>query len=307
MNCVRCGSRIEEGSSACPSCGLKLKAAPKPPRPVRPRPQAPAGPQQPQPGGAAYPPPVSPGYVVPPPLVTEQQTGQPGVPPADIYAAAPPQETYPPGQAPGEAVRPGQYDDMWNTPPPSGGFPPPRKSGGKNQAPIALIIIIAVGIALIGGGAVAYFIFLRPGGTANVAQDTIDKYFNAVGSGDTETVKSLHTSDTQPPSEQLQLMSSTGGIMTYSDFELKTIDESAGEMSVEVVDFVITVSLMGQSESIRMSEMQSEIGLSENMVIELKEEGGKWLINEPVVLEPFEMTLPDTLDVPGTTVPLDGG
>lgn len=176
-------------------------------------------------------------------------------------------------------------------------------AGERKQAPIALIIIIAVGIALIGGGAIAYFTILRPGESANAAQETIDEYFNAVGSGDTETVKSLHTSDTQPSSEALQVISYTSGIMTYSDFELKTIDESAGEMSVEIVDFVVTVSYMGQSESIKMSEMQSEMGMSGDMVVKLKEENGKWLINEPVVLEPFEMTLPDTLDVPGTTVP----
>ncbi|MBU4178874.1 MAG: hypothetical protein KJ625_02905, partial [Actinobacteria bacterium] len=60
-------------------------------------------------------------------------------------------------------------------------------AGERKQAPIALIIIIAVGIALIGGGAIAYFTVLRPGKSANVAQKSIDEYFNALGSGDIKT------------------------------------------------------------------------------------------------------------------------
>ncbi|MBU4175827.1 MAG: hypothetical protein KKB90_00315 [Actinobacteria bacterium] len=179
-------------------------------------------------------------------------------------------------------------------------------AGERKQAPIALIIIIAVGIALIGGGAIAYFTVLRPGKSANVAQKSIDEYFNALGSGDIKTIKSLHTSDMQPSSEALITLSLMGDMMTYSGFKLETIDESAGEMSVEIVDFVVTVSFMGQSESMRMSEMQSEMGVSGNTVVKLKEEGGKWLINEPDILSPFDWMMPDMPDVPGTTVPSDG-
>ena len=246
---------------------------------------------------------------MPPPPGTQHPGSQPGVPPAGRYppGAAPPREIYPPRKAPGEVARTGQYADMWNPPPPSGRYPPPRKAGEKKQAPIALIIIIAVGIALIGGGAVAYFAFLRPDVSANVAQETIDEYFNALGSGDTETIKSLHASDMQPSSEELNALSYIGDMITYSDIKLKTIDESAGEMLVEIIDFVVTLSFMGQSESMKMSEVKSKAGLSGNTVVRLKEVGGKWLIDEPDVLSPFDWMLMDMPDVPGTTVPSDGG
>jgi hypothetical protein len=168
------------------------------------------------------------------------------------------------------------------------------------------MIIVAVGIVLMGGGAIAYFTILRPGETANVAQGTIDKYFNALGSGDTSTIKSLHTSDMQPSSEELEAYSYMGDIMTYSGFKLKTIDESAGVISVEIVDFEVTVSFMGQSESMKMSEMQSEMGVTGTTVIKLKEEGGKWLINEPNVLSPFDWMIPDTFNSPGTILAPDG-
>ena len=136
-----------------------------------------------------------------------------------------------------------------------------------------------------------------------MAQKTIDEYFNAMGNGDTSTVKSLHASDMQPSSEELEVLSYMGDLMTYSDFKLKTIDESAGVITVEIVDFMVTVSFMGQSESMRMSEMQSKMGVSGNTVVKLKEENGKWLINQPDVLSPFAWMLPEGLDSPGSIAP----
>ncbi|MBU4193789.1 MAG: hypothetical protein KKF66_02165 [Actinobacteria bacterium] len=156
-----------------------------------------------------------------------------------------------------------------------------------------------MGIALISGGAVAYFTFLRPSGPGNTAQETLDKYFEALASGDTSVIKSFHASDMQPPDEELQSLSSNGDLMTYKDIELKTIEESGSEMEVEIVDYVVTISTVGYSESIKMSKWKSEMGTSTgNMVVKLKKENGKWLVNEPHVLLPLEAMLPKIPDIP---------
>ena len=166
-----------------------------------------------------------------------------------------------------------------------------------------IIAVIGVGLALIAAGAIAYFAFLRPKATAHEAQETVEKYFNAIGSGDIEAIKSLHTAETQPSAEELSGVSITSGIMdmSYKDVKLNTVKESADEMEVEVEDYSITISAMGQSETVSMSEMQSQLGSSSKLVIKLRVEDGKWLINEPTVVPPFAGLIPDmpvTPDVP---------
>jgi len=110
-------------------------------------------------------------------------------------------------------------------------------------------------------------------------------------------IKGLHTADMQPSSEELEAMSFVGGMVTYENVKLDTINESANEMEVEIVDCVMTFSMMGQSESITMSEMKSEMCISGNTVVKLKEEGGKWLINEPYVISPLTGLIPDMPDI----------
>ncbi|MFH1151450.1 MAG: hypothetical protein V1748_13350 [Actinomycetota bacterium] len=97
MNCVRCGGDIPFGSTACPNCGLKLKAAP--------RPQVP-------PGGAGVPPAQAAG----PPAAPGAQPPAPGG-----YAPQPgafPQGQPPAGGPPGGGIPEG--------PPLVGEMPPPQ-------------------------------------------------------------------------------------------------------------------------------------------------------------------------------------
>jgi hypothetical protein len=162
------------------------------------------------------------------------------------------------------------------------------------------VIVIMVGLALIAGGAVVYFTMLRPKAAAHEALGTIEAYFNAAGSGDTQTVKSLHTSENQPSDEELRVLSMTSDFMTmsYGHIDLETVKESGDEMEVAVKDYSLTISTMGQSETIDMSKLQSQLGFSSDLVVKLKKENGKWLINEPDVISPLAGMVPEMPDIP---------
>jgi hypothetical protein len=176
---------------------------------------------------------------------------------------------------------------------------------------VALVAIIAVGLMLITGGAIAYFTVLRPKGPMSEVQATLEEYFNAVFSGDVDTVRSLHVPDKQPSIDELGSLSSFSQLMAFkfSDLDVNAVDESADAMDVEVVDYTITMEAMGQSESIRMSEIGSRLGMETRalMIVKMKNVNGRWLVDESELLSPFTGIMPDLPAVPTVPAPSNGG
>lgn len=300
--CELCGNEIPDTLNACPTCGLRIDFDENRPEAAETETPGEASPyeqgnswQQADNdsfGGLGQ----EPGSPLDYPYGNEPQTLPPGM--------LPPPQTGPPGDCGYSPPPPGAGDNFPPPPPgqpvtgawgtPSGRHIPSTKTGEKKNFPVVLVVILAIGILLLGGSAFAYFMFLKPASTNDAATALVSRYLNAVGSGDAQTIASLHVSGMQPSQETLNAISTLGSVMTLSYGDLKVVEISSGpdEMEVKVTAAKLSVDVGGNKKSITLEDMKKALGDGFTTAnIRLKKQGGQWLVNQTELIDPFTMQI----------------
>ncbi|MBN1290176.1 MAG: hypothetical protein JXA49_11145 [Actinobacteria bacterium] len=299
MNCELCGNEVPEGRDFCPNCGLHIGAeqsvspwdndAQNSTEPTgRPDESVPAAVQDryfDDPGGFQSPfentytqgPQELPPGTLPPP---QQGFAPPGSPPPPGHSYAPPPGT-------------------WGAPTVAGSSGMDAGKGRKTA--IVLIAVFTIGVLVLGGSVFAYLTFLRPASSLDDASAMLDDYLNAVGSGDAGKVASLHAPDMQPSQEALGYISLYGGMMKFSfgNIELKELSNASDEMEVEITNLKVTIDIGGQKETISLSDFKELPGFpAAASIVKLKKIDGKWLVNEPVLVDPFKLEVESVPTIP---------
>lgn len=152
---------------------------------------------------------------------------------------------------------------------------------------------MVVGLVLIGASAGIYFFVLKKPPEQSGPEKTVVKFFEVVGSGDSESFAALYTPESRPDEAQMRLISLMFGSsgVKMDDIKTKLVSENATDAQVEVVDLTMTAN----GQSVKMSELGSDQSFS----FKLKQVNGEWLI-EASEETPF---LPSTDQLQMPTVP----
>lgn len=293
--CELCGNEIPDTLNACPTCGLRIDFDENRPDPGESEPLGgtPPGDQENSWLQADSDPFAGlnqePGSPLDYPYGNAQQTLPPGSwppPQPDMGGGFPPP---PPGQ---------QVPGAWGTPP--GGYGPPATDVKKKKFPVALIVILAVGILILGASAFAYFVFLKPAGTDDAATAMVVKYLNAVGSGDAQTVASLHATGMQPSQETLNAISLLGSMMklSYSGLRTEAVTGGSEEMEVKITAATLDIDVGGNKKSVTLEDMKKAFGDGFKAVsVKLKKQNGQWMVNQQELIDPFAIQIDSTTPI----------
>jgi len=148
---------------------------------------------------------------------------------------------------------------------------------------VATVVIIAVLAGL-------YFFVLKQH-EATAPEQTVLKYFEALSTGDTTTLKSLFTPEAAPDQASLDILSKYLATVAvkYEDIKLKTLEKSATDATVQLLDLTAKVKSGDQVASQKMSSLMS----TAKLVVHLKYVNGAWLFDQ-------KSELPGNLTTPGT-------
>lgn len=225
-------------------------------------------------------------------------------PPLDGEPSGYPGEAWPPGY-PGDAgpehLPPGtlpipqeeygyDYSGGWEMPPDKSAPGAARKLWRSATALVS--VTLAVGL-LVAGGILGYRAINRPSSPLQQANALLEKYFNAVESGDAATVASLHAPDMQPDPAALAEISARAGMpgKKFSSILLIKLSETPGEMEVEISDAVMSYDLLGKEQKTQISKLtRSSSGRAMVSRVKLRNVNGTWLINQREIAQPFEIT-----------------
>lgn len=136
----------------------------------------------------------------------------------------------------------------------------------------------------------------------------LEEYFNAVAAGDTDAIESMHAEGMKPSRDELEIWAAGMSMieMEYSNVKTETLSESADEAEVELKDYKVTLSAMGQTESITMGELEDQGMMGDQVTtIALKMEDGEWRINQPEIINPLFGSMPTFDQMP--SAPTGGG
>ncbi|MDD5448892.1 MAG: hypothetical protein PHO53_07010 [Actinomycetota bacterium] len=280
MKCARCGSEIANGSSRCPSCGLRVRT--RPPSSVLsgevPSSQEvnhpPSNPQDRPPIDKAAMPETQPGDEEHPTLQEKLYRA-----PGDAYA-------YPDEEIP--EARP-EY------PLPEG---EPEKGVFKSKTSKVVAISVAALLLVVGGAAFAYFKYLTPKSTAETAASIITSYANALGKGDAEKVKALHAPGMEPQAGEVEIacgaMKMLGITYSFDEMVVDITNEKSDEMEVEIVDYTLTMAGKGFKETGKLNDFPPNSSPpADKPKVKLKKINGKWLINQKEIANCFPQPSPD--------------
>jgi hypothetical protein len=215
----------------------------------------------------------------------------PGVPPAAQVPAAPPEQFRTPGpyyQSPGEIPPPpGPYFSPAEVPP-AGQYPPyapgPQAPASSRQGlPKSLIAVLVIGVLIIAGSAAAYFLLVKGNKTYSAPEQAVVNYFETLASGDMYAVATLFVPEARPSPETLAALGKlyVPGTYKFSEFQLKTLSETATDATIQINDFKVTVSMGGQSATESMSKIFARGALA----VRLKYANGSWLICSPASVQ----------------------
>lgn len=275
MNCELCGREIPKTLDVCPNCGIPIGYAKNSP-----------GMEDDFPGGKLPDDPFAPDEPYNP------YGGYPG-------------ESWPPPEYPGsgDMLPPGtspfpehEYDyerrEGWEMPPGNRPVSKARKTWRRISALVSIVIVLAL---LTVGGIIGYRTISKPSSPLQEVNALLDKYFNAVESGDSATVASLHAPDMQPSQAVLDEISSSTGVAyrEFSNLSLKQLSKTENEMQVEIVDGEIAAGFNGDKQKTKISTFtQSSTNRAATSKIRLKKVNDKWLINENYIVQPFQILPP---------------
>ena len=149
---------------------------------------------------------------------------------------------------------------------------------------VATVVIIAVLAGL-------YFFVLKQH-EATAPEQTVLKYFEALSTGDTTTLKSLFTPEAAPDQASLDTLAKYLATVAvkYEDVKLKTLEQNPTDATVQLVDFTVKVKSGDQVASQKMSSLMS----TAKLVVHLKCVNGTWVFDQ-------KSALPSNLTTPGTT------
>lgn len=281
MKCARCGSEIADGSSRCPSCGLRVK--------MRPPSSAPSG-EVPS-SQEVNPPPSSPQDR--PPI---DKAAMPGTQLGGEEHPTLQEELY---RAPGDAYA---YRDE-EIPEARPVYPlpegEPKKGVFKSKTSKVVAISVAALLLVVGGAAFAYFRYLIPKSPAEIAASIITSYANALGKADAEKVKALHAPGMEPQAGEVEIacrvMKILGITYSFDEMIVDITDEKSDEMEVEIADYTLTVAGKGFKETGKLSDLPSNSSPpASKPKVKLKRINGKWLINQKEIVNCLPQSSPDS-------------
>jgi ketosteroid isomerase-like protein len=158
---------------------------------------------------------------------------------------------------------------------------------------IAVIVILAV-VA----GAALYLLVFNKKSEATGPELTVQKYFEALSTGDVAALKSLYTPEAVPPDASLAIIEQlyASGTIKYENLKLETVDETASDAQVRVLDGDLVVTLAGQDQRVKLSEMMAAGVIS----FKLRQADGNWYVYEGGEMPSINLPSPGDMPSSGT-------
>lgn len=176
-------------------------------------------------------------------------------------------------------------------------MPPPRytpgapaKSKMSGGAKAAIIVVLA-GLVVIAAVLVVYFTVLNKKSVSG-PEATVVKYYEALSSGDMQTLYSLMTPESRPTGLNEQMLNALygKGSIKFTDLKTSLVSENGSEAQVKITD--AQVEVMGQKVKL------SQLGSLGGTAMTLKMVNGQWL----VVNGAGSVSFPGAPNLPGNSI-----